>query len=85
MSEVLSAITAINLIAFFMYATDKNAAIKGKRRVSEKTLLAAAALGGWLGAILAMRLFHHKTRKLLFRYGIPAIAILEILVYLVVL
>ena len=45
---------------------------------------ATAAMGGSVGALAAMRLFHHKTLHLKFKYGVPLIMALQIggLVYL---
>lgn len=69
----------VNLTAFFLYAADKSYAKNGKRRIPEKTLLLWAWLGGSIGAFLAMRIFHHKTRKPKF-YAVPVLMVLEILI-----
>ena len=52
-----------SLICFGMYAVDKSAAISGRRRISEMSLLFLGMLGGWPGAILAQQLLRHKTKK----------------------
>ena len=52
-----------SLVVFLAYAFDKWAAVKGRRRVSEKTLHLMAVFGGWPGALLARWLFRHKTSK----------------------
>lgn len=67
----------INVIAFICYGTDKSLAIAGKYRISEKTLLLLAAIGGGLGAHLGMRTFHHKTRKPKFKILVPLFLILH--------
>jgi len=75
----------INLAAFLVFGLDK---LKAKRkvkretvrRVPEKTLFLLAALGGSLGALLGMKVWHHKTLHKTFRIGIPAILILQILI-----
>ena len=54
---------AINLAAFWSFWLDKRAAIGGRRRVPERELLALAFFGGAAGAVIAQRLFRHKTRK----------------------
>ena len=62
---------AINLVTFFVFGIDK---WKAKR-----TLFLLAALGGSAGALLGMRVFHHKTLHKTFRFGIPAILALQII------
>ena len=67
-------LAAINILTFCVYGADKRRAkIQGARRVPEKTLFALALLLGSAGALLGMRVFHHKTRHWYFRFGIPAI------------
>lgn len=56
----------INLVTFIIYGLDKYSAVHKKYRVSEKSLFLLSILGGPVGAILGMKCFHHKTRKLLF-------------------
>ena len=63
----------INVWAFSMMGADKRRARRGDWRISEKALFLSAVLGGSLGAILGMRMFHHKTRHWYFRLGLPAI------------
>ena len=79
MSVFVLYLAAINLITFFVYGADKRRArIPGARRVPEKTLFALALLLGSAGALLGMRVFHHKTRHWYFRFGIPAILLLQL-------
>lgn len=68
---VLCYLLALNLAAFFVYGWDKRKAKREQWRVPEHTLLALAFAGGGLGALLGMRVFHHKTRKVKFRLGVP--------------
>ena len=42
-------------------------------------LLALAVIGGSVGGLLGMILFHHKTRKPAFRIGFPLILICQLL------
>ena len=49
-----------------------------KWRISEKTLIIAAAIGGSIGALLAMNMFHHKTQHKKFTIGIPLILMAQI-------
>lgn len=56
-----------SLVCFGVYARDKSAAIQGRRRVSEDTLLVLGLLGGWPGAIVAQQRLRHKSSKSSFR------------------
>lgn len=68
----------INLCGFFSMGIDKWKARKGKWRIPEKTLFLFAILGGSIGSLLGMHLFHHKTKHWYFRFGIPAILLIQI-------
>ena len=71
-------LAAINLLTFCVYGADKRRAkIPGARRVPEKTLFALALLLGSPGALLGMQVFRHKTRHWYFRFGIPAILLVQ--------
>lgn len=67
----------VNAAAFCIYGIDKKRAVNHKWRISEKTLLGVAVLGGSIGALAGMRFFHHKTRKMKFFIGVPLILIFE--------
>ena len=69
---------AINAVAFIMYGIDKYTAKKAKWRISEATLLLLAVLGGSIGAWMGMKVWHHKTMHKKFKYGIPAILLIQI-------
>ncbi len=54
----------INGVTFLIYGYDKWVAkFSSKRRISEKELHTFSIIGGFLGATLAMALFHHKIAK----------------------
>ena len=53
----------INLITFIAYGADKKAAVKGSWRVPEADLHALEFLGGWIGAFIGQKVFHHKNKK----------------------
>lgn len=81
MAEKLICIYALwNVIIFLLYGIDKYKAVKNKWRISEKTLLGCAVLMGGIGATLGMEIFRHKTKKPLFRLGVPAAVVLNIAV-----
>ncbi|MEA4970901.1 MAG: DUF1294 domain-containing protein [Candidatus Pelethousia sp.] len=70
-----------SLWAFTLMGVDKARARKGKFRIPEKRLFLAAALGGAPGAILGMRVFRHKTLHRPFTIGMPALLLLNLAVY----
>ena len=69
----------INIAAFALFGADKRKARRGDWRISEKALFLSAVLGGSLGAMVGMRVFHHKTKHWYFVFGIPAILVLQII------
>lgn len=69
---------AVNVLTFIVYGVDKWKARSGRWRVPEATLIGLAALGGSVGAWLAMQLFHHKTQKKRLHYGVPALFVLQV-------
>ena len=60
----------INLLTFMLFVVDKERAVRHKYRISEFTLLTLAFMGGSAGALLAMSLVRHKTKKKIFTVGI---------------
>ena len=68
----------MNLLGFSLMGIDKYRAVKRLWRVPESTLFVVAIIGGSLGSIIGMRVFHHKTKHWYFVFGMPAILILEI-------
>ena len=71
-------LAALNLITFVLFGVDKRAAIKSQQRISERTLLGLAFLGGSIGGLLGMKVFRHKTRKPKFTVAIPLMLLLQI-------
>ncbi|MBO4906629.1 MAG: DUF1294 domain-containing protein [Bacteroidaceae bacterium] len=69
---------SINVVTFLTYGIDKWKAKRSKWRIRETALLGLAALGGSIGAIIGMKVWHHKTKHKKFRYGIPLILIMQI-------
>ena len=75
---ILGFVAAVNLVAFLLYGWDKRAAQRDQRRISERTLILAAALGGLVGAWTGMTVFRHKTRKRSFQLKLVAVTALWI-------
>lgn len=68
----------VNLCAFALMGIDKRRAKKDAWRIKEKSLFLPVLLGGGMGGILGMKTFRHKTKHWYFRFGFPAILILEL-------
>jgi uncharacterized membrane protein YsdA (DUF1294 family) len=68
----------INFIGIASMASDKIRAMEHRYRIPEAVLLLFAVVGGSIGSILGMFLFHHKTRKAKFRFGLPLILMVQI-------
>ena len=71
-------LAAINLLLFVLMGVDKAKAKRGARRVPEATLFFFAALGGSLGGIAGMAVFHHKTLHKSFRIGFPVLFLCQL-------
>ena len=84
--ELMIYLAAVNVVTFFMYGIDKLKAKRSKWRISEAALLWMAVIGGSIGAWLGIKIWHHKTMHKKFKYGVPAIIILQIaaIVYIIV-
>jgi uncharacterized membrane protein YsdA (DUF1294 family) len=59
----IPAFAVVNLWTMLRFWQDKQRAVAGERRISESELLGLAFIGGSPGALLARKLFRHKTRK----------------------
>ena len=72
----------INLLTAAVYIWDKHQAVAHRWRAR---LLGLAAIGGALGALLAMQVWRHKTHKWPFALGVPLMMILQavLLIFLV--
>lgn len=71
-------ILCINVVTLIVYGIDKYKAKKAKWRISEATLLLLAILGGSIVAWIGMKIWHHKTMHKKFKYGVPAILLIQI-------
>lgn len=77
---MIAYILIINIIGFMLMGIDKHRAKRGAWRIPEKTLFGCALLGGSLGTTLGMYAFRHKTKHWYFKYGMPLILILQVIV-----
>ena len=75
---IISYVIVINVITLMMYGIDKWKAKHSKWRIPEATLLIMAAVGGSIGAWIGIKLFHHKTLHKKFKYGVPAIFLIQL-------
>jgi uncharacterized membrane protein YsdA (DUF1294 family) len=82
MSTPLSILTilaaAINGWTILRFWQDKRRACDGQSRIPETDLLWLAVMGGSPGALLARRLFRHKTRKEPFSSRLRLIVLLQL-------
>ena len=89
---IIYILICINVVTFVVYGIDKwrstsgrllptgrKKAKQGSWRISEATLLILAAIGGSIGALLGMKIWHHKTMHKKFKYGLPLILIIQII------
>ena len=76
----LQYLAIINVATFLTYGLDKWKAKRSKWRIREAALLMLAVLGGSIGAWLGMIVWHHKTQHKKFKYGIPAIIIVQAII-----
>ena len=71
---------AINIVTLIAFAVDKIAAIEHRSRIRIVTLLGLAFIGGSIGALIAMYVFHHKTKQDYFSVGVPLIMLMQAVV-----
>ncbi len=70
---------SVNIVGFLFMGLDKWKAKKHAWRIPEATLFIIAIIGGAAGSVIGMWVFHHKTRHWYFKYGMPAILAVHIL------
>lgn len=70
----------INLFTFVLFGFDKWNAADGTWRVRERTLWLFSLLGGSVGALLAMHVFRHKTKKGSFQFVMALIIAVQLAV-----
>ncbi|MFJ7637510.1 DUF1294 domain-containing protein [Peribacillus sp. NPDC097206] len=72
----------VNIIGFVLMGIDKKKARKREYRISEKTLWTWAIIGGGTGTFMGMRHFRHKTKHFTFKWGLPALMVIQIVLLL---
>ena len=77
---VIAILVVMNLAAFALMGIDKAKAKAGAWRIPEKTLFLVTTLFGGLGGTLGMNVFRHKTKHWYFKYGFPALLVIQLAV-----
>ena len=72
----------INITGLILILVDKIKACKNKWRIKENTLLFISIIGGSIGELISMLIFHHKTKKNKFIIFIPPLILIQIIIYL---
>ena len=85
MEIMIICLLLINAAGLLVMLADKKKARKNLWRIPEATLLTVAALGGSIGVLAGMYLFHHKTRKPKFFIGVPLILTVQLIAVLLLL
>jgi uncharacterized membrane protein YsdA (DUF1294 family) len=63
LAPVQALFLAMSVVTFGFYYADKKRAERRERRISRFTLHVLEGLGGWPGALLAMAMLRHLTRR----------------------
>ena len=66
------------MAAFLLMGMDKGRARRGTWRISEKALFLPVILGGGLGSVIGMQVFHHKTKHWYFRFFLPGLLVCQL-------
>lgn len=77
------AYVSLSIVCLLAYALDKSAAVAGRRRSSEQSLLILGLLGGWPGGLLAQQLLRHKSSKASFRSAFWGTVLLNVSAFVV--
>ena len=81
MKRISIYLVTINVITYFLYAEDKRRAKQEDAwRIPERVLLNVTAIGGSVGALIAMKVYHHKVRKVKFYLGVPLIFLIHVVI-----
>lgn len=78
-------LVVMNLAAFALMGIDKLKAKASAWRIPEKTLFLVTALFGGLGGTLGMTFFRHKTKHWYFKFGFPALLVIQVVLVALIL
>ena len=78
LDALVSWLISINVVTLLTYGYDKWIAGSNRTRVPERVLLLLALIGGTIGALLGMYLFHHKTAKASFQRKFWLVVVVQI-------
>ena len=81
MKIILLYLICINILTLTLFGVDKFLAIKNKRRIPEKDLLAFSFVGGAIGGLLGMFVFNHKVSKGSFLWKFTFVLIAQIVLF----
>jgi uncharacterized membrane protein YsdA (DUF1294 family) len=73
LSVIKTYLVLINAAGLLIMLADKKKARQGVWRISERTLIGIALIGGSIGMTAGMYLFRHKTKHKKFSIGLPVI------------
>jgi uncharacterized membrane protein YsdA (DUF1294 family)/cold shock CspA family protein len=71
----------MSVLCFGAYGIDKRAAVRGRWRIPESSLLLPGLLGGWPGAIIGQQVFRHKTKKAAFVTSFWTSVVLNVILF----
>lgn len=78
LKDCLIYLLVVNVITFAVFGIDKKKAVKHEWRIPEKVLFLFVFAGGGPGGLCGMYVFRHKTKHALFKYGVPAVTAVQI-------
>lgn len=84
LKNIIIYLIIMNVIAFLAMLIDKKKAEHNKWRIKESTLLILGLIGGSIGEIIGMFVWHHKTQKIRFLFGVPVIILLQLLIIIAI-
>ena len=80
----LTYLVMINAFGLSIMGLDKKRAINNQWRIPERTLFLTSIIGGSVGTLAGMYLFHHKTKHWYFVFGMPAILIIQCVAFVII-